>query len=120
MSNTQTFIANSILITNSKIKGFNWVHASAGSGVPPMAVIAGHDIDGSPIYVGRCSHDGDLIPAKVMPTKNIAYVSHGGNEIPKQQYEVSQRFRLVSTCELSILSFIFFDKIHCCAASIAQ
>lgn len=65
------------------------MHAYAGSGVPPNAVLAGNDVDGAPIYVGRCSHEGDLLPAKVLPTKNVAYVSHGGNEIRKQEFEVS-------------------------------
>lgn len=53
------------------------------------AVLAGHDIDGSAIYVGRALHEGDMIPAKVMPSKQIAYVPYGGAEIPKHDYQVS-------------------------------
>lgn len=52
------------------------------------AILAGNDVDGSPIYVGKAYHEGDLIPAKVIPSKNVAYVSHNGAEHPKQQYEV--------------------------------
>lgn len=52
------------------------------------AVIAGHDIDGSTIYVGRAYHDGDLIPAKVIPTKHAAYVPFNGAEIMKHDYQV--------------------------------
>lgn len=52
------------------------------------AVRAGTDADGTPIYCGRAFHQGDLVPAKVMPDKNIAYVAYGGEELPKEEYEV--------------------------------
>lgn len=61
---------------------------TAYSAVPMDAVIAGHDLDGSTIYVGRAYHEGDLIPAKAIPSKQIAYVPHGGQEVPKQEYQV--------------------------------
>lgn len=54
------------------------------------AVIAGHDIDGSPIYVGRAYHEGDLIPAKTIPNKHVAYVPYGGMEVAKHDFQVSQ------------------------------
>lgn len=44
---------------------YEWVPSSAYSGVPPNALQAGHDIDGSTIYVGRAFHEGDWIAAKV-------------------------------------------------------
>lgn len=69
-------------------KGYNWVQSNAYSGVPTDAVIAGHDIDGATIYVGRAFHEGDMIPAKVIPSKQIAYVPFGGSEIPKYDYQV--------------------------------
>ncbi|XP_055690904.1 uncharacterized protein LOC129794238 [Lutzomyia longipalpis] len=65
-----------------------WVPTAAHAGVPPDAVVAGHDSDGSPIYVGRAFHEGDQLPAKVIPSKQIAYVSHNGQEIPKHHFEV--------------------------------
>lgn len=48
-----------------------WLASNAYAGVPPNAVIAGHDIDGVAIYVGRAYHEGDLIPAKVIPSKHV-------------------------------------------------
>lgn len=66
-----------------------WLHATIHTGVPPNAVLAGTDSDGSPIYVGRSYHEGDLIPAKVIPSKQAAYVSHSGNEIGKTEFEVN-------------------------------
>lgn len=58
--------------------------------MPETAVTGGRDIDGSTIYVGRAFHDGDMIPAKVIPDKNIAYVCHNGEEHQKHDFEVSQ------------------------------
>jgi len=66
---------------------YTWVVSSSHSGVVPNAVYAGNDVDGAPIYVGRAYHEGDLIPVKIIPSKNAAYVSHGGQEIPVHQFE---------------------------------
>ncbi|XP_058810749.1 uncharacterized protein LOC131675688 isoform X2 [Phymastichus coffea] len=68
--------------------GYKWVHMSAGMPVPESAVVGGMDIDGATIYVGRALHDGDMLPAKVIPEKNVAYVCHGGHEIAKHVFEV--------------------------------
>lgn len=40
------------------------------------------------IYVGRAFHDGDLLPAKVIPDKGIAYVSYGGAEHAVSDFEL--------------------------------
>lgn len=53
-----------------------------------VAVRAGTDADGSPIYAGRAFNEGEMLPAKVIPDKNIAYVCHAGEEVPKECYEV--------------------------------
>lgn len=37
-------------------------------------------------------HEGDLLVAKVLPTKQVAYVCKDGQEIPKYQFEVSNDF----------------------------
>lgn len=66
----------------------NWVRSNAYSGVPPNAVAAGYDVDGATIFVGRAHHANDLIPAKVIPSKRVAYVAYAGNEITKHEYEV--------------------------------
>lgn len=54
----------------------DWVHASAHGPLPLNAIFVGNDSDGSPIYVGRAFHNGDQIPAKVIPSKNVAYGTH--------------------------------------------
>lgn len=61
---------------------------SGGQSLPEHAVSGGRDTDGSVIYVGRAFHDGDMLPAKVIPDKNVAYVCHSGEEHPKYDYEV--------------------------------
>lgn len=66
----------------------NWVASSAYAPIPPGAVYGGNDVDGSPIYVGRAFHDGDNLPAKVLPSQNVAYVAYNGQEIAKHQYEI--------------------------------
>ncbi|XP_055837518.1 uncharacterized protein LOC129905913 [Episyrphus balteatus] len=65
-----------------------WIFSSSDSPIPPFAVLGGQDLDGSPIYVGRAFHEGINLPAKVVPSKNCAYVSWGGREIQKTDYEV--------------------------------
>uniref|UniRef100_A0A8D8KP06 (northern house mosquito) hypothetical protein n=1 Tax=Culex pipiens TaxID=7175 RepID=A0A8D8KP06_CULPI len=68
--------------------GYNWMPWSAHQGNPPAGVYAGNDQDGSPIFVGRAFHEGDQLPAKVLPSKQAAYVSHNGCEIFKSHFEV--------------------------------
>lgn len=65
-----------------------WVSRSSGQGMPENAVAGGRDCDGSTIYVGRAFHEGDMLPAKVIPDKNVAYVCHNGEEHPKDTFEV--------------------------------
>lgn len=55
---------------------------------PAEAVIAGSDTDGTTIYVGRSSHGGDMLPAKLMPAKDYFAVSHNGKEIAVTEFEV--------------------------------
>lgn len=56
--------------------------------LPPGAVHAGYDQDRTEIFVGRAWHNGDHLPAKVIPSKQCAYVAWGGEEILKDEYEV--------------------------------
>lgn len=49
---------------------------------------AGRDADGSPIYVGRAFHAGDMLPAKVIPNLGVAFVSHSGQELTLVEYEI--------------------------------
>lgn len=69
-------------------KGLNWVPVTAHSGVPPNAVVAGRDVDGAQIFVGRAYHEGDTIPAKAIPSKNVAYVPYNGQEIAKSEWQM--------------------------------
>lgn len=57
-------------------------------GFPVNAVVAGHESDGSQIFIGRAYHMGDLLPAKIVPSKKIAFVSYGGQEVPVRDVEV--------------------------------
>ncbi|XP_055387528.1 uncharacterized protein LOC129616083 [Condylostylus longicornis] len=66
----------------------NWVSSSKFEGVPPEAVLAGHDSDGDAIYAGRAHHENDLLPAKIVPNKHKAYVAYGGEEHEKSYYEI--------------------------------
>ncbi|XP_055537453.1 uncharacterized protein LOC129725522 [Wyeomyia smithii] len=61
---------------------YNWVHCPISQGAIPLnAVRAGKDSDGSAIYVGRFNHDGNMLPAKVIPIRRVAYISYNGVEI---------------------------------------
>jgi len=76
------------------VKSYYWVDTFSHGGVPSTAIHGGHDIDGTQIFVGRAFHEGDWLPAKVIPSKSVAYVAYGGGEHAKDQYQVlcEQRF----------------------------
>lgn len=59
-----------VLVSQQKAQ---WIHAAAHGPLPPNPIFVGNDADGSPMYVGRCFHNGDQLPAKVIPSKNVAY-----------------------------------------------
>lgn len=40
------------------------------------------------MYVGKALHNGDWLPAKVVPRRNEAYVAHGGQEHVKSNIQV--------------------------------
>lgn len=69
------------------MSGIHWVPSREGS-IPAYAVLAGHDADGGPIYVGRARFRSDLLPAKVVPNHHTAYVSFAGSEHRVEKYEV--------------------------------
>ncbi|KAI0226206.1 hypothetical protein L0F63_004269 [Massospora cicadina] len=66
---------------------FQWVQASNGS-VPPNAVQGGMESDGRPLFIGRHTHEGSLIPGKVAPHLEGILISYGGKEIHYPDYEV--------------------------------
>lgn len=65
-----------------------WIATNVYAPVPPMAIHGGHDSDGDEIFVGRAYHNGELLPAKVIPSKQSAYVAWGGQEIRVNDYEI--------------------------------
>ncbi|CAH0583200.1 unnamed protein product [Chrysodeixis includens] len=68
---------------------YRWVPACLSQrSIPPGVLCVGKDADGEDIYAGRAHHEGDILPAKVIPSKNACYVAYGGEEIPKDQFEV--------------------------------
>lgn len=70
--------------------GLRWVQCNANGQIPPDAILGGRDIDLDLIYVGRSRHNGDVLPAKIIPTshKLYAFVSYGGNEFLKTSFDV--------------------------------
>lgn len=69
--------------------GYGWQMLNSTSAFPKEhAIRAGRDSDGCTIYVGRAFHENDLLPAKVIPDKEMAFVSFDGEEIPKHEFEV--------------------------------
>ncbi|XP_014223781.1 natterin-1-like [Trichogramma pretiosum] len=67
---------------------YKWIPCQLGQPLPHRAVHGGRDVDGTQIYVGRAYHEGDNLPAKVIPEKNVCYVAYGGGEHLKYNYEV--------------------------------
>jgi hypothetical protein len=63
----------------------SWVPSQGGE-IPPNAVKGGHDSED--LYVGRARHEGALIPGKIVPSHGVCYVSWGGQEHGKNEYEV--------------------------------
>lgn len=71
------------------------MNRSAGQSLPETAILGGRDVDGSSIYVGRAFHEGDMLPAKVIPDKHVAYVCYNGEEHSKHDFEVSKMWKIV-------------------------
>lgn len=82
-----------------KISGYSWEPSSVHSPPPFNAVSAGHDSDGTPIYIGRALEGFTNIPAKVIPSKQACYVSFDGQEMfkPNFDYLVGDGFEWVGS-----------------------
>lgn len=70
------------------LTGGCWQHCTVDGPFPSNMVRAGIDADGAVIYAGRAFHEGEMVPAKVIPSKNAAYICYGGEEILKEDFEV--------------------------------
>lgn len=67
-----------------------WEKRSAGE-LADGAVPGGRDEEsGETLYVARAEHEGGVIPGKFVPSHAVTYISWGGQEIAKPDYEVSQ------------------------------
>lgn len=51
-------------------------------------MVGGNDEDGAMIYVGRAEHEGDMLVCKVVPSKQIGYISQRGEALPKDIFEM--------------------------------
>lgn len=69
--------------------GYFWVQSNTRAALPPNAVPGGKDSDGSPIYIGLATHQGDELPVKIVPRRHEAYVCYAGKEVPVSNYKVS-------------------------------
>lgn len=55
------------------------------------AVPGGVDSEsGETLYVARAEHEGAIIPGKFVPSHGVTYISWGGAEHGKPEYEVSR------------------------------
>ncbi|KAF9807602.1 hypothetical protein SFRURICE_008815 [Spodoptera frugiperda] len=70
---------------------YDWVATTAlmAGSLTGRAVVGGHEgWDGSPLWVIRAWHNGDLIPGKLSVRHNAASVMYAGKEISVQNIEV--------------------------------
>lgn len=70
---------------------FDWVPTTATNAhtLTGRAVVGGHEgWDGSPLWVIRAWHCGDLIPGKLSIRHNSASIMHDGKEVPVQNIDV--------------------------------
>lgn len=75
------------VLSNAGDVEVTWVSASNGE-VPVGAVEGGRGSGGDPIYLTRCPHEGDMVPGKLVPHTDSAYVPWGGKEYAYKEYEV--------------------------------
>lgn len=61
---------------------------------------------GEPLYVARARHEGDLIPGKLVPSHNVAYVPYGGGEHGHSDYGMTSFL-------LEYIVFCFCCGIEC-------
>lgn len=65
-----------------------WVPWGASHIIPEGAIMAGIDSDGTGIYIGKAFYQGDYLPAKVIPQKQVAYVCYDEEEIAMHEFDV--------------------------------
>lgn len=75
-------------LKKKNLAAYSWAPSTVHSTLPPGALYAGSDSDGTQIFVGRTFFQGDQLPCKIIPNKNAAYVSYDGGEHFVETYEV--------------------------------
>jgi len=65
----------------------NWIPVAGGGQIPPTAIQGGND-NGEPQFIARASHEGGVIPGKVVQSHGCCYIAWGGAEVPKEEFEV--------------------------------
>lgn len=66
---------------------FVWEFATNGE-VPENAIVIGKTVDGEPLYMGRCLHEGTQTPGKIQVSHGCLYIPFNGEEISVNEYEV--------------------------------
>ncbi|KAH6601495.1 hypothetical protein BASA61_001944 [Batrachochytrium salamandrivorans] len=75
-------------MNNSQQQGLQWVHV-VGSNIPPNAIQAGNESDGTPLYAARSNIEGGIHVGKASRSwQDGCRISYGGKELPIAQYEV--------------------------------
>lgn len=79
-----------------------WTQVNPHSSLPHGAILAGHDQDSSPIYIGRAYFESDLVPAKVIPSKQAVYVAYNG-----QEHQIHTSYEVLCNGNISWVSASF-------------
>ncbi|KAG5899610.1 hypothetical protein JTB14_037272 [Gonioctena quinquepunctata] len=91
------------------VLSYQWVETRVGSRLPNNAVRGGMDADGSQIYVGKRYHNGDWIPAKVIPIRSVAYLAYNRKEHANEIVQAS----ISSGMEESLLILKLLPPLPC-------
>ena len=91
----------------------------ASGSLPPYANVAGHESDGTPLYVARAEYEGGHHPGKYRSGWNAASISYGGREVWVPNYYVwTGRLSDGSPGQwVSIDAAASFDPVWCGAES---
>ncbi|KAK9753733.1 Protein of unknown function (DUF3421) [Popillia japonica] len=76
------------------MSAYKWVPYNCSPHVPPNAVVAGHDCDGSEIYIGKSRFKNDELPCKIIPKRRQAYVAFNSQEHEVKNCEIMVESKL--------------------------